>query len=281
MDSRIAVLGPLLKLSTRRIFRTFRAMGKMKKFILPALALLLTTGCATWSDLDQGLRSLHGQPLSVAISKIGYPTDERQIAGMRLVSWSSSKSGIRYVQQSSTTYGTAYSKSEGKTKYSTTTNYMVPQAYRKSCEITLQVSERNIIQASQYQGDIGGCWNYITALKQPSPYYIPTADGATDSSNQHTTTSLEQGATAKKDIAASTRSDYLLCVKNAAASGTSATALKKCEPLAVKHREAAFSLSIATYGKDPFSDATAADTSARQEAAKIAAAGAGTVKKNK
>nr|WP_198982706.1 hypothetical protein [Herbaspirillum sp. ASV7] len=100
----------------------------MKKSI-SVVALLSLAGCVTFGQMHDGLTALKGQPLSAAIAKIGLPSSESTVAGMRVVKW----------------------------KAANTSEW--------PCEITMQVDDRNIIQAAEGQGNIGGCERYIKALK--------------------------------------------------------------------------------------------------------------------
>ena len=104
-------------------------MADMRKIIVCTLILSLA-GCVTFGQMNDGLAALKGQPLSAAITKIGLPSSESTVAGMRLVKW----------------------------KAANTSDW--------PCEITMQIDERNIIQAAEGHGNIGGCERYINALKK-------------------------------------------------------------------------------------------------------------------
>lgn len=100
----------------------------MKKVI--AITILLgLSGCVTFGQMNDGLAALKGQPLSAAIAKIGLPSSEASVAGMKLVKW----------------------------KAANTAEW--------PCEITMQVDNKNIIQAAEGHGNIGGCERYIKALR--------------------------------------------------------------------------------------------------------------------
>lgn len=136
------------------------------RFLCLFLPLVLC-GCVTWAQMDAGLQRLHGRPLSAAIDRLGYPSGERDVAGMKLVTWSTRNSGTMYLPQTATGQATAYNPYTGYTTYTTTTSYLAPMAYNYQCEITMHVNEGGIIVGTQYQGNMGGCSSYIKALDRP------------------------------------------------------------------------------------------------------------------
>lgn len=139
------------------------------KQILALLTLLALTGCATWSQMDQGLASLRGKPLDRAIKVLGYPSGEQNIAGKRLIVWARNATQTMYHPQTATTYGNVYSGGVMGT-YSQTTTYgtYVPVTY--ACNITLEVDSSDTIVAYQYQGNIGGCAPYIRSLEKSKDF---------------------------------------------------------------------------------------------------------------
>ena len=136
----------------------------MRKIII-SLAVLALSGCATWGQMEDGLASLQGKPLNVAVNTLGYPSGERTIAGRRLVVWSNQSRGVMFVPQTATTYGNVNALGAAGT-YNQTTSYSsaVPLDYQ--CEIVLEVGTNDIIQGYQYQGNLGGCNNYINSLRR-------------------------------------------------------------------------------------------------------------------
>lgn len=122
------------------------------------------SGCATFGQLEEGLKNLQGQPLSVAVAKIGYPSSERQVAGMRLVEWGRSNTAVGTMPVTSTTNGYAQAGSH-VASFGATTTANAPVLLNFQCHITLEVDAKNIIQGAQYDGNLGGCEPYILALK--------------------------------------------------------------------------------------------------------------------
>lgn len=121
-------------------------------------------GCTTWGQMDDGLTSLQGQPLDTAVRILGYPSGEQTIAGRRLVVWSSQSTGMMYMPQTATTYGTAYTAG-GYANYNQTTNYATMVPLNNQCKITMEVDGSDIITGYNYDGNMGGCSRYIRALK--------------------------------------------------------------------------------------------------------------------
>lgn len=148
----------------------------MKRVVIGLVAVISLAGCATFGQLETGLNSLIGQDLSVAVAQLGFPSAEREVAGMRLVEWGRSNNATFAMPTSSTTTG--YVQSGNRTaNYSATTMSSTPVTMNFQCHITLQVDSANIVRRYQYEGNLGGCQPYIRALKEQaeSANYDPTA----------------------------------------------------------------------------------------------------------
>lgn len=135
----------------------------MKKTI-SVIAMLGLTGCATWGQLDEGLDSLVGRPLDVAITKLGYPATEQTIAGRKLYRWGNSTQGMAYMPSTTTTSG-ILGVGARAVPYTATTDggSYVPVSY--ACNLTLATNSAGIVISYQYEGNLGGCERYINALK--------------------------------------------------------------------------------------------------------------------
>ncbi|WP_155122689.1 hypothetical protein [Burkholderia ubonensis] len=136
----------------------------MKKMLI-ALAPMALAGCMTWGGFEQNLTSLVGEPLDVAVSKLGYPNGERNVAGHHIYVWSSSSTGIVTMPQTSYGTATAFNSFGSTTAFGSTTTY-VPMAVGYNCEIDLEVDMANRIRSYQYNGNIGGCMRYNRRLAQ-------------------------------------------------------------------------------------------------------------------
>lgn len=115
--------------------------------------------------MDTGLQGLHGQTLSAAVSKLGYPSGESRVAGMRLVTWSSSSSTVMFMPQANATYGNVYGPG-GVATYNQTTTGTMAIPMQGMCAITLQVDDGDVIRGHQYDGNMLGCERYIKALNK-------------------------------------------------------------------------------------------------------------------
>jgi hypothetical protein len=60
-------------------------MFAMTALAVVALAISLA-GCS-FGAIKEGMNNLKGQPISVAIAKLGIPNDEREIAGQKVFTW--------------------------------------------------------------------------------------------------------------------------------------------------------------------------------------------------
>lgn len=101
----------------------------MKRIAIGLVAVVLT-GCATFKNMDAGLGSLVGQPVDMAIARLGYPTSETTIADRKVYIWSNAYSAAMPVATSSTTTGTV-----GSTPFSARTSGMTWEESEYSCVI--------------------------------------------------------------------------------------------------------------------------------------------------
>jgi hypothetical protein len=134
------------------------------KRVFAAAFCAALSGCATFGQLETGLNGLIGQDIGSAISVLGFPSSERNIAGMRLVEWGRSNNATFAMPTTSTSTGYVQSGA-GVATYTSTTNSSVPVTMNFNCHIALQVGPDNIIRRYQYEGNLGGCAPYINALK--------------------------------------------------------------------------------------------------------------------
>ncbi len=132
----------------------------MKKACLVLTVLAMLSGCATFGQMEEGLNALMGKDAMVAFDVLGYPSGKQQFGSDTVYVWSVSSSGALVLPQTSTTYGTV-----GMTPvYGTTTyNQVVPVNY--NCLIKLVADSNDRLVKWEYNGNIGGCRNYISRLK--------------------------------------------------------------------------------------------------------------------
>lgn len=132
--------------------------------ILLALAIVSLSGCASFSQLDDGLNALVGKPLSTAVDTLGVPNGERVITGRHYVQWGRTSAGFMPMPTNSYTYGTAnVGSSYGNYSATTLGTIYVPVSY--NCTVTLTVDSNERISDWSYDGNLGGCAPYIERLK--------------------------------------------------------------------------------------------------------------------
>jgi len=128
----------------------------MKKIIFLPLVVLFLSGCSTFSNMEDGLKSLMGKEDQVAFDVLGYPSQKQQFGDDTVYTWNTSRSGVTYTPQAATTYTT--------TGYATTT-YSQATPYNYHCTIKL-ISRNGRLYKWQYDGNIGGCGGYSNSLKK-------------------------------------------------------------------------------------------------------------------
>jgi hypothetical protein len=123
-------------------------------------AAIALSGCVG-QRLENGLRSLIGQPISVAANRLGYPDGEREILGDKIYFWSTSHSAMLPMANTTTTTGMV----GGTPVYGQTTGMtMVP--VHAQCTIQLAVDSAGLIKSWQYRGNPMGCRSYASALNR-------------------------------------------------------------------------------------------------------------------
>lgn len=136
-----------------------RNFGRLVSFGLLA-TLLGVSGCAT-HQLDESLRGLIGQPVSVAVAHLGYPDAEREVMGTKIYVWSSSHQGVMPMPSTSTTTGYV----GGAPVYGQTTGTTwVP--LNAQCSIQLAVDADGTIKQYQWRGNQPGCRSYARMLRR-------------------------------------------------------------------------------------------------------------------
>ena len=95
------------------------------------LAMSVGLGSCASQIIPDHLNAVVGQPISILIAKLGYPTDERVIAGQKVYIWSTNS----FV--SGTSYG---------------------------CTIRVFVDSSDIVRTSDAEGNEGGCAGFAEQL---------------------------------------------------------------------------------------------------------------------
>lgn len=134
------------------------------KAIFVLLPILLLSACVT-DQLDSGFERLRGQPLSTAIDRLGVPSSERKLAGRHVYTWKTSQLMSNYQPTSSVTTG-SIPKGSGKSSYSGTTVGGTMVQTNLTCKIDIEVDGQEIIRHASYDGDVGACGKYASALSR-------------------------------------------------------------------------------------------------------------------
>lgn len=106
-------------------------MEKIKRIaVLTLLSALPLAGCA-FNTIKEKMNPMVGQPISVVTAKLGFPSDQRTIAGKKVYVWS-------------------------------TSNFVEGTNYK--CEIRVIVDEHDMIIHWDSDGNLGGCERFASRL---------------------------------------------------------------------------------------------------------------------
>ncbi|MGC1497815.1 MAG: hypothetical protein WA790_18570 [Sulfitobacter sp.] len=144
----------------------------MLKRNIGVLCALLLSACTTFEDIDQGLSLLEGRPIDDLIGILGFPDGEQNIAGRKLVVWSSSQNVTTVTPVTNYSSGTANAYGTGGYAYGTysgTTTSYVPSTVNYNCTIKVQIDRANRIVGHDFEGNIGGCERYAQAIRNALP----------------------------------------------------------------------------------------------------------------
>ncbi len=130
---------------------------------LAALAVLALAGCANFETLDAGLNTLKGQNRDVAIARLGFPTDQKEIAGKDVYIWSTG--GV--YSQPSTYYGGCSDRYGGIRSMSCVS--FMPSTVYAFCEIRVIADKSGTIVATERRGDAATCETYANRLQAGVP----------------------------------------------------------------------------------------------------------------
>lgn len=128
-----------------------------------ALAALVLAGCANFEALDAGLDTLKGQKRDVAFARLGFPTDQKEIAGKDVFIWST---GDVYSQPA--TYYGGCSDRYGGIRSMSCVGFM-PSTVYAYCEIRVIADKSGTIVDTQRRGDAYTCETYASRLQAGVP----------------------------------------------------------------------------------------------------------------
>ena len=132
-------------------------------------ACIILGACTTFEDIDAGLTGLHGQPMNSLMSVIGFPDSQVDVAGTRMLVWSSSQNVTTSTPVTTTSYSNASVYGYGGYAYgsgTTTSTTMVPTTVNYNCTIKVMIDRNNRILNHDFEGNIGGCERYAAAIRK-------------------------------------------------------------------------------------------------------------------
>ncbi len=134
----------------------------IRRVVLGAIVAVALSGCSTFDTLDTGLAGLVGQPLDVAISRLGYPDGSMNVADTTVYVWGHDTSVTMPQYGSQTTSGYV-----GNTPFSSTTYGQTgTSTVNYECTIRLGVNQQNVIVRYDWEGNLGGCMRYAGRFSQ-------------------------------------------------------------------------------------------------------------------
>lgn len=110
----------------------------MRIAVFAAVALL--SGCAT-AQLNSGLQRVLGQPVDVLVNAWGYPSDQREIMGRTLYSWSNDGGAMAVPMYGGGVF-----------------------AARLQCHVEVAVNDQHVVTNYQWSGNNGGCAAFARRL---------------------------------------------------------------------------------------------------------------------
>lgn len=135
----------------------------MRRFVYIFLPLMLSA-CAT-DTMKDGLPYLVGKPIQNAINYLGYPDDQKTIAGQDIYIWHYEKT-FTTTQTVYTPYsGTAYGMGGGMS-YSGQASSVVPEVHNNYCNIRLIADKKGIVRHFDGEGNNGGCRHYADSVER-------------------------------------------------------------------------------------------------------------------
>jgi hypothetical protein len=124
-----------------------------------ALAAPALSSCV-FQRLNEGLPRLMGRDIHEAINVLGYPSDQRVIAGDTVYTWSTGAT----VPFPVTNYSTTTGINGAPFQMTTATPGFVPMSL--PCQIQLATNGEGRIINWRWQGNLGGCDPYAQALRR-------------------------------------------------------------------------------------------------------------------
>jgi hypothetical protein len=132
----------------------------MRRLISLALGVFALGGCSTFSNIEKGLTALEGRPIQAAFDRLGYPDGQMMVGSETVYTWGRSFTMNMPQYQTATTTGNV-----GSVPYSANTGYSTTVPMQMQCSIKVVADAAGNIKTWQYDGNMGGCSAYSSALK--------------------------------------------------------------------------------------------------------------------
>ena len=140
----------------------------MKTKLLTICLFLSTTlsGCFYTDAKMLALTEEHVyQHVDSLVSAVGMPSEEKVIAGRRILTWYVSNRGIIPMTVPSTSTGTLYGYG-GVTNVTITSSATTYVLFNFNCKLDAHVTDGYIIKQISWDGNIGGCEIFYNRLKK-------------------------------------------------------------------------------------------------------------------
>ncbi len=136
-------------------------------------ACFVLSSCA-FDQIESGFTALEGQKIQTAFEYLGYPDSEQEIAGSKVFTWGREFTRTSVTPVNSYNYGGIYGYDGYGSAVGYSTSY-IPQTNYYSCTLKLITDQDGTIIDGQYDGDLGGCAKYGSALDEAAEDLAPEA----------------------------------------------------------------------------------------------------------
>ena len=116
------------------------------KTVITAVVVLSLAACTTQNKISAGISDVVGQPISYAISALGFPDKESKVGDLHAYTWTMDKDTPLFLFTGDNYGMTAYNVHE-------------------SCKLDLMVDDTDIVVDFHWMGNKGACKHYAKWLK--------------------------------------------------------------------------------------------------------------------
>tara|TARA_B100001057_G_scaffold401990_1_gene413684 strand:+ start:19 stop:822 length:804 start_codon:yes stop_codon:yes gene_type:complete len=138
---------------------------KTKLLTICLLLSITLSGCYTAAKM-QALTDKHVyQHVDSLVAAVGMPSEEKVIAGRRMLTWYVSTGGVMPITTPSSSTGTVYGYG-GVTHVTITSSTTTYVPFNFNCKLDAHVTDGYIIKQIYWDGNIGGCEIFYNRLKK-------------------------------------------------------------------------------------------------------------------